>query len=428
MFMKHIQCLKCVKCGREYAPEDVMYVCRDCGLDGTLDVIYDMNLVAVRLLRHIKTSSTVREPLSIRRYADLLPIQDERLIPCLNIGWTPLYDCHEFARKLAQESSAVYPKRLFIKDDGRNPTASLKDRASALAIVKARELGKTVITCASTGNAASSLAGLAASVGISTVIFVPETAPKAKVAQLLMYGARVLMVKGTYDQAYDLCLQASDEWGWYNRNSGYNPYLGEGKKTAALEICEQLGWKAPDKVFVAVGDGCIFGGMWKGFCDLHNLGLVDKCPQMIGVQAEGASPLAAAFRSGMPVQAQRQLHTVADSISVGQPRDALKALRAARDSRGSLMTVNDDEILDAMRLLARNTGVFAEPAGATAFAGLQRMAKEGAIGEDETVVVVVTGNGLKDIDTAIRAAGNPTIIEPDFSDVKRALHDGQHIK
>ncbi len=421
--MKHIQGLKCVKCGREYALGDVMYVCRDCGLEGTLDVVYDMNLVAVRLLRHLQTSTAVREPLSIRRYVDLLPIQDERLLPPLRIGGTPLYDCHDFARKGCHELRAACPQRLFIKDDGRNPTASLKDRASALAIVKARELGKTIITCASTGNAASSLAGLAASVGISTVIFVPETAPKAKVAQLLMYGARVLMVKGSYDQAYDLCLQASAEWGWYNRNSGYNPYLGEGKKTAALEICEQLGWKAPDKVFVAVGDGCIFGGMWKGFCDLYDLGLIDKRPQMIGIQAEGASPLAAAFKSGMPVQPQRQLHTIADSISVGQPRDALKALRAARDSQGALMTVTDDEILDAMRLLARNTGVFAEPAGATAFAGLQRMVSDGAIGEDETIVVMVTGNGLKDIDTAIRAAGSPTIIEPDFRDVKRALQE-----
>ena len=420
--MKHIHCLKCVKCGREYALDDVMYVCRDCGLEGTLDVIYDMNLVAVRLLRHLHTSSDIREPLSIRRYVDLLPIQDERLLPPLHIGGTPLYECHEALRNVFQESRAAFPSRLFIKDDGRNPTASLKDRASALAIVKARELGKTVITCASTGNAASSLAGLAASVGISTVIFVPETAPKAKVAQLLMYGALVLMVKGTYDQAYDLCLQASDEWGWYNRNSGFNPYLGEGKKTAALEICEQLGWKTPDKVFVAVGDGCIFGGMWKGFCDLYALGLIDKRPQMIGVQAEGASPLAAAFASGTPVQPQRELHTVADSISVGQPRDALKALRAARDSHGALMTVTDDEILDAMRLLARHTGVFAEPAGATAFAGLRKMLRENALDNTETVVVMVTGNGLKDIDTAIRAAGSPTIIEPDFADVKRAVN------
>lgn len=423
--MKHIHCLKCVKCGREYALDEVMYVCRDCGLDGTLDVIYDMNLVAVRLLRHIKTSNTVREPLSIRRYADLLPIQDERLLPPLNIGWTPLYDCHELSRTICHNSQTSSPPSLFIKDDGRNPTASLKDRASALAIIKAREFGKTIITCASTGNAASSLAGLAASVGISTVIFVPETAPKAKVAQLLMYGARVLMVKGTYDQAYDLCLQASDAWGWYNRNSGYNPYLGEGKKTAALEICEQLGWKAPDKVFVAVGDGCIFGGVWKGFCDLYDLGLIDKRPQMIGVQAEGASPLAKAFVSGTAVQPQRQLHTIADSISVGQPRDALKALRAARDSQGALMTVTDDEILDAMRILARNTGIFAEPAGATAFAGFQRMIQAGAMGEAESVVVMVTGNGLKDIDTAIRAAGSPTIIEPDFREVERALRDIQ---
>ena len=419
--MKHIHGLKCVKCGREYAADDALYVCRDCGLKGTLDVVYDMNLVSIRLLRRLKTSSAVREPLSIRRYMDLLPIQDERHLPPLQIGWTPLYDCREFPEWARRTRGTPYPRRLFIKDDGRNPTASLKDRASAMAVAKAKELGKQVITCASTGNAASSLAGLAASVGVSTVIFVPETAPKAKIAQLMMHGAQVFMVKGAYDQAYDLCLQASAEWGWYNRNSGYNPYLSEGKKTAALEICEQLGWKTPDKVFVAVGDGCILGGLWKGFCDLYELGLIDKRPQMIGVQAAGASPLVTAFETGQPVQPLRQIQTVADSIAVGQPRDALKALRAARDSGGRLMAVSDEDILDAMRALARHLGIFAEPAGAAAFAGLHCLTQRGEAQPDDTVVVVVTGNGLKDIETAIRAAGSPTIIEPDIEAVRNKL-------
>jgi threonine synthase len=287
--------------------------------------------------------------------------------------------------------------------------------------VKALEFGKKIITCASTGNAASSLAGLAASLGITTYIFVPQTAPKAKIAQLLMYGANVIMIRGTYDQAYDLCLQASTEWGWYSRNSGYNPYLGEGKKTAALEICEQLNWEAPDKVLVAVGDGCIIGGLWKGFCDLYELGLIDRLPQMIGVQAAGANPLVTAFETGQPVQPLNRTQTLADSIAVGHPRDALKALRAVCDSKGKMMSVTDEEILDAMRILARHTGVFAEPAGATAFAGLLNVAREGLIKVDEQVVVLVTGNGLKDIDTAIRAAGEPIIVEPTFEEVKQRV-------
>jgi threonine synthase len=420
--MDHITCLKCVKCGREYDINETMYTCLTCGFEGTLDVVYDFKVVAKRFLRRIKRQTEVCTPMSIWKYIDLLPIQDERDLPQLQVGWTPLYRCDQFAQRYSQEQHISLPTNLYVKDDGRNPTASLKDRASAIAVVKALELGKNVITCASTGNAASSLAGLAASLGIITYIFVPQTAPKAKIAQLLMYGANVIMIRGTYDQAYDLCLQASTEWGWYSRNSGYNPYLGEGKKTAALEICEQLQWEAPDKVFVAVGDGCIIGGLWKGFCDLFELGLIDKLPQMIGVQAEGANPLVTAFATGRPVQPLNRTQTLADSIAVGHPRDALKALRAVRDSKGKMISVTDDEILNAMRVLARNTGVFAEPAGATAFAGLLNMAQQKVLDPNEQVVVMVTGNGLKDIETAIRIAGKPVVVDPEFEKIREIIH------
>ncbi|PIE34864.1 threonine synthase [candidate division KSB3 bacterium] len=418
--MEHIKYLKCIQCGREHTVDETLYTCLDCGIDGALDVVYDMTVVAQRFLKHQWHNRQTASP-SIWRYLDLLPIQGTEFVPNLKIGWTPLYDCYEFAERYNRQHDVRFPKHLYIKDDGRSPTASFKDRASAMAVVKAKELGKEVITCASTGNAASSLAGLAASMGISTYIFVPETAPKAKVAQLLMYGANVMMVKGSYDQAYDLCLQASDEWGWYSRNSGYNPYLGEGKKTAALELCEQLGWQAPDKVFVSVGDGCIIGGMWKGFCDLYELGLIERLPQMIGVQAEGASPLVTAFKSGQPLRPLEHTTTLADSIAVGYPRDAAKALRAARDSKGHMMSVSDEQILAAMKTLARNTGVFAEPAGATAFAGLQKLAEQRLVDHDERVAVIVTGNGLKDIDTAISAAGTPSLVDPDFASVQQAV-------
>ncbi len=418
--MEHIQHLKCVKCGREHTADETLYTCLDCGIDGTLDVIYDMTVVAQRFLKH-RWNQRQSAPTSIWRYLDLLPVQDTRYIPNLQIGWTPLYDCRDFAEQYSRQRGVTFPRYLCIKDDGRNPTASFKDRASAMAVVKAKELGKEVITCASTGNAASSLAGLAASMGITTYIFVPETAPTAKVAQLLMYGANVIMVKGSYDQAFDLCLQASDTWGWYSRNSGYNPYLGEGKKTAALEICEQLDWEVPDKVFVSVGDGCIIGGMWKGFCDLYELGMITRRPQMIGVQAEGANPLVTAFESGQAIRPVDHPTTLADSIAVGYPRDAAKALRAVRDSKGRMISVSDAQILDAMKTLARNTGVFAEPAGATAFAGLQKLAEQSLIDKDERVTVVVTGNGLKDIDTAIRTAGKPFLVEPDFASVQEII-------
>ena len=404
--MRHVLGLRCTLCGAEYAPDEVAYVCPQHGAAGILDIIYDYE--AIR--RQIGRESLARNPdRSIWRYAPLLPISDSALAPPLQIGWTPLYH----ARRLGD---ALGLPHLYIKDDGRNPTASFKDRASAIAVVKAREQGRTIITAASTGNAASSLAGLASSVGIRTVIFVPETAPKPKVAQLLVFGARVLLVRGTYDQAYDLCLAATARYGWYNRNTAFNPYLSEGKKTAAFEVCEQLGWQAPDKIFVAVGDGCIIGGLWKGLRDLLALGWIDRMPKLMGVQAEGSAALARAWESGTETISPITPHTLADSIAVGLPRDGVKALRAVRESEGAFITVSDEEILEAMRSLAQNAGVFGEPAGVAGFAGLLKMLRQGQRGGEalcgERIVAIVTGNGLKDVDSAIRAAPEPRYIDP----------------
>jgi len=409
--MRHVLGLKCVLCGAEYAVNEVLYVCPRHGDEGILDVVYDYDFIRRRFTKE----KLARDgDYSIWRYADLLPIADRSRVPPLQVGWTPLYR----ARRLEYQLGL---KELYIKDDGRNPTASLKDRASAVGVVKALELGREVVTAASTGNAASSLAGLAASVGLKTVIFVPQTAPRAKVAQLLIFGATVLMVRGTYDQAFDLCLAASKEYDWYCRNTAYNPYLSEGKKTAALEICEQLNWEVPDWVFVAVGDGCIIGGLWKGFKDLYALGFIDRLPRLVGVQAAGAPVLVKAWRKGTEEIEPVVPDTLADSIAVGVPRDRIKALRAVRGSGGQFIAVTDEEILDAMRDLARGAGVFAEPAGATGFAGLARMAREGRINPEERIVVLVTGNGLKDVDSAIKATGQPFLIEPTMEDVHRVM-------
>jgi len=248
---------------------------------------------------------------------------------------------------------------------------------------------------------------------MKSFIFVPATAPEAKIAQLLIYGANVILVEGSYDEAYDLCLEASRKFGWYQRNTGYNPYMTEGKKTAALEICEQLHWDVPDKVIVAVGDGCIIGGLWKGFLDFHRLGFIERLPEMIGVQAEGASPIVEALRSGE--LKERPATTIADSICVGKPRDAVKALRAMRDSGGFGLTVSDGEILRAMSQLARDTGVFAELAAAAAYAGFLKLAGMGKLKSDERVLVMITGNGLKDIPAARRAAGEPMTTKPELT-------------
>lgn len=409
--MDHVKGLKCVLCGAEYSTDDILYVCPKHGSEGIVDVVYDYDLIGRRLT---KEKLAACRDYSIWRYIDLLPIAGSSLIPPLQVGWTPLYKADRMAERIGLS-------HVWIKDDGRNPTASFKDRASAVGVAKAQELGRDIITAASTGNAASSLAGLATSVGIETYIFVPETAPQAKIAQLLVFGAHVIMVRGTYDQAFDLCLQASEEYGWYSRNTAYNPYLSEGKKTAALEVCEQLGWQAPDKIFVSVGDGCIIGGLWKGLKDLQALGFIDRMPQLMGVQAEGSAVLAEAWGRDSEEIKPIVPDTLADSISVGIPRDRIKALRAVRETEGEYITVSDEEILDAMLVLARSAAVFAEPAGATGYAGLAKMAREGRIDPSERVVVLVTGNGLKDVKSAIQATGKPYLIDPSMYDLKRLM-------
>ncbi|MBQ7529770.1 pyridoxal-phosphate dependent enzyme, partial [bacterium] len=276
---------------------------------------------------------------------------------------------------------------------------------------------------ASTGNAASSLSGMCASMGLKTIIFVPERAPKAKVAQLLMFGATVLSVRGTYDDAFDLSLKATQEFGWYNRNTGFNPYLLEGKKTAALEIWENCGYQVPDYVAVSVGDGCIIGGLGKGFTDLLRMGLIDKLPKLIGVQARGSSVLAKAFSNGDKVIPEPDADTYADSISVGLPRASSLALRGVHQSEGQFIVVEDEEIQRAQAILAANAGVFAEPAGATPIAGLIKARKENIIPAEAKVVALVTGNGLKDVDGALKALQTSAIsIDKDPQNLKDTLN------
>jgi len=250
---------------------------------------------------------------------------------------------------------------------------------------------------------------------------VPETAPQAKVAQLLIFGATVILVRGTYDQAFDLSLEASRLYGWYSRSTAYNPYLSEGKKTAALEICEQLSWRPPTHIFVGVGDGCIIGGLGKGLRDLLALGLIERAPRLMGVQAEGSRVLYEAWKSGTEEIVPVVPATVADSIAVGVPRDRIKALRAVRDTGGEFLTVTDEQILEAMRTLGRLTGVFAEPAGAAPLAGLLKMLAQGRLTPQDRVVVVVTGNGLKDVASAVKAAGTPHRIHPDVAELKQLV-------
>ncbi len=415
--MSHIKYLQCMICGKTYQPDEVDYVCPDHGREGILDVIYDYDAIA----QDISPASLAASPdPTIWRYKPLLPVQPDAPVPPLTVGGTPLYEASRLAANLGL-------KHVWVKDDGREPTASFKDRASAIAMVKAQEVGAEVITTASTGNAAAALAGLAASVGYPTVIFVPASAPQAKIAQLLTFGATVLLVEGTYDDAFDLCLNAADAFGWYNRNTGYNPYMSEGKKTVSYEICEQLDWQAPDVIFVSVGDGCIIGGVYKGLYDLLQLGWIHHMPRIIGVQAEGSNYLAEAWAKNEDVLTKPPIHahTIADSISAGLPRDRLKAMRAVRESQGAFVTVSDEAILNAIPELARYTGVFAEPAGAAAYAGLRQAIDEGLVSPEDRIVVINTGNGLKDVASAMKAADQVGTrahrIPPSLDAVKQAL-------
>ncbi len=424
--MEHVLGLRCMICGTEYGPDEVEYVCPKHGDDGILDVVYDYRRIARRISPAKLAGSPTR---SIWRYLPLLPVEPEVVEPLIRgtvlgrVGWTPLYPAPRLAESLGLQ-------HLWIKDDGREPTASFKDRASAIAVVKTRERGYEVVTTASTGNAAAALAGLCAAVAQKNVIFVPKSAPQAKIAQLLVYGATVLLVDGTYDDAFELCLQAAPEFGWYNRNTAYNPYMSEGKKTVAYELYEQLHDRGPGVgdwvVVVPVGDGCIIGGVYKGFKDLLALGWIEQMPRILGVQAAGSSPLVDAWEQGLegwemkPVEA----HSVADSIVAGLPRDRIKALRAVRETGGAFLRVGDEEIVAAIPTLAQGVGVFAEPAAAAAYAGLVKAVEQGLVRGDDRVVVLSTGSGLKDIATAMQSVGKAQVIAPDLDAVRKALESG----
>ena len=405
--LKNVKCAKCVKCGKEYPATPDVTTC-ECG--GILDIVYDYDYIKSRLT---KEKLAARKDLTMWRYRELLPIEEETENTPLRVGNTPLYEEPRLAEMLGLG-------HLYVKDDGLNPTSSLKDRASAMAVAKAKEAGKDIIACSSTGNAASSLAGNAAAAGMKTYIFVPSRAPKGKVAQLLTFGATVVSVQGNYEETFELSSKAIDRWGWYNRNAAVNPYLSEGKKTVSLEICEQLQWKAPDYIAVAVGDGCTIGGVWKGLKDLYAIGFIDKLPRLISCQAEGCCPLNRAIEEKAPWHPMEE-NTLADSIAVGVPRNPDKALQAIEESHGLVVNVSDAEIMAAQKLLGSVCGLFGEPAGVTGTAGVRKLCEMGVLGKDDTVVTMISGNGLKDVENAIRAAGAPISCPNDMESLLRAF-------
>jgi len=405
----------CSICGTEYDPDEVTYTCPKDG--GNLDVILDYSA----LKKDFSPRRFMELPeASLWRYRNLLPVDDPGKIgtPLHRAGWTPVYQPQRLAQKLGLLS-------LWIKDESPNPTASFKDRASAIVVARAIQIGAEVTVAASTGNAGAALAGMAAAAGTKAVIFAPKTAPAAKIAQLIVFGAKVLLVDGNYDQAFDLSIEATHQFGWYNRNTGFNPFTAEGKKTAAFEIWEQVIRSLPPNskpltIFIPVGDGNIISGVHKGFKDLHALGWLEQMPRIIGVQSEGSAAIANAFQRGdediQPVQAT----TLADSISVDLPRDGVRAVRTARETGGTYITVPDQAILGAIAELGR-VGIFAEPAAAAAYAGLVSAVEKSIVMSDDPVLVLSTGSGLKDINAVMQRIPQAPVIEPTLDAVKKVL-------
>jgi threonine synthase len=404
--------LRGIDTGKIYRPADVVFTAprgRGATPDELLDVEYDYERIRSTLTRETLAAA----PPSLWRYLPLLPLEGRRL-PVVQAGWTPIYPLDRLARRHGLGA-------LWVKDEGRNPTASFKDRASQVGALCAEELGHATIACASTGNAASSLAGIAAHLGLTAFIFVPAAAPEAKVAQLRIFRSRVLLVEGSYEEAYELCQAAVSAFGWYNRNCAVNPVLVEGKKTGGLEAAEQLGGRVPDWVAVSVGDGCTLAGIWKGFFEMYTLGFIERLPRLLGVQAAGACPVHDAFQAGRPDVTPRAVATLADSIAVGHPRNAKKALRALAASHGETVAVADEQILAAMYELASEGGVFGEPAGVAGWAGVVKARQAGIIREGESVLTYVTGSGLKDVRAAMRACPEATRIRPHLYEVRRVL-------
>jgi len=358
---------------------------------------------------------------SIWRYLPLLPVQDPGCLdtPMRSVGWTPVF------RSILLEGQLGL-RYVWIKDESRNPTASFKDRASAVVVARAREISAGVVVTASTGNAGAALAGMAAAAGQRSVIFAPRNAPPAKIAQLLVYGAEVILVDGNYDQAFDLSIQAAQEFGWYCRNTGYNPFTLEGKKTAAFEIWEQVllpfgnTFGRPLSIFVSVGDGNIISGIHKGFLDLQQLGWLEAMPRLFAVQAAGSCAVANAWLAKTEVIVPVAAKTLADSISVDLPRDGIRAVRAVNQTGGACLIVEDGQILEAVARLGK-IGVFAEPAGAAAFAGLVQALDQGLINREDPVLVLNTGSGLKDTRAAMAAVRPAPVIEPTLPALKRYM-------
>ncbi len=401
--------LECINCKSEYPMDETLYNCKKCG--DLLEVKLDLE----DLKRKLEKVDWKRRSISVWKYREFLPISDESKIITLQEGGTPLYKCERLAERLGI-------KNLYVKNEGANPTGSFKDRGMTVGVSKALEFNVKTVICASTGNTSASLAAYAARAGLNCVVLIPHgKIALGKLSQAMMYGAKVVAVKGNFDIALKIVVNASKTFGLYLLNS-INPFRIEGQKTAAFEICEQLGWKAPDRIIIPVGNAGNITAYWKGFKELEAIEIIKELPRMTGVQASGASPIVNAFANGSErIEPVSDPETIATAIRIGNPVNWKRALKAIRESGGVAVTVTDDEIIYAQKLLARTEGIFVEPASAASIAGLKKLIESGEIGSEETVVCIATGHGLKDPEAAIKACEKIVEIEPSLEELKRVL-------
>lgn len=390
---------KCIQCGKKFPSSYEDYICDECSQN--LDALYDYKEIGrVFSVQRLKENPRI----DVWRYKPLFPFESLDSVPELDLSLTPLYRAGFLEKDTGLDE-------IYLKDDTRLPSASFKDRASSVVMAVAKERGLKIVACASTGNAGCSWACMGASCGIKVIIYVPKTAPRAKIAQLKVYGADTRIVDGSYDDAFDLCVKDSLANNYFNRCTGYNPYTREGKKSVSYEIWEQLGYRAPGSVFVPVGDGNIISGVWKGFRDLKELDLIDRLPQLVAVQSENSDAVIRTIekiKDSVEIPERIEMETVrattiADSISVDKPRDGVAAVKAVLETAGKTVRVSDEEIIKSISFIAARAGIFAEPAGATSVAGLRKLASQDRVSDvKQPVVCLLTGNGLKDVDAVLK--------------------------
>ncbi len=400
--------LRCRECGEEY-PIAAVHVCELCF--GPLEIVYNLEEIKTRVSR----ASIEAGPPSMWRYKELLPIDGEPSVG-RNCGWTPLIRAERLGRELGL-------KNLYLKNDSVNhPTLSFKDRVVAVALTKARELGFKVVACASTGNLANSVAAHAAEGGFESYIFIPADLEQGKVLGTLVYGTNVLAVSGCYDEVNRLCAEAAGKYGWAFVNINLRPFYGDGSKTFGYEIAEQLGWRAPDHVVVPCAGGSLISKIYKGLNELAALGIIDGVPtRMYAAQASGCSPITSMIKQGSEVLRPQKPNTIAKSIAIGNPADGYFAAETVRKSGGWADDVTDEEVVEGIRLLGRTEGIFTETAGGVTVAVAKRLAEQGRFPENDTVVLAITGNGLKTQEAVAGEMGRPTYIQANLASLDTAL-------